>query len=145
MHVLTDRTFAFDADPARFWEAIGSVDDYTRWWPWLHTFEARELSRGEVWHCTVKPPLPYSVTFDIHLDHVAPERSIEATVTGDIEGTAHLEVRPDGPGCVVRLRSALAPTSLSLRVVATLGRPFARYGHDWVLDIGAGQFASRAL
>jgi hypothetical protein len=45
----------------------------------------------------------------------------------------------------VHLRSGLAPANALLRVLATVGRPIARYGHDWVLDVGAGQFASRAL
>jgi hypothetical protein len=145
MEVRSDRRFHFDADPARFWSAIGSVEDYPRWWPWLRSFEAKGMVQGDEWRCTVKPPLPYVVRFTIHLEEVDPEVRVRARVSGDIEGTALLDVEPDGDGCAVQLVSALQPTNAVLKVMATFGRPLARFGHDWVLDIGAGQFASRAL
>ena len=145
MEVQSDRRFHFDVDPARFWSAIGSVEEYPRWWPWLRSFEAEGMVQGDEWRCTVKPPLPYVVRFTIHLDEVVPEARVRARVSGDIEGTALLDIAADGDGCAVQLVSALQPTNPVLRVMATVGRPLARYGHDWVLDIGAGQFASRAL
>ena len=75
MEVRSDRRFRFDAAPPAFWAAIGSVDDYPRWWPWLRSFEARALAPGDEWRCTVKPPLPYVVRFTIHLDEVVVERA----------------------------------------------------------------------
>jgi hypothetical protein len=81
MEVQSERRFHFDAEPAELWHAMGSVERYREWWPWLRSFDA----------------------------------------------------------------SGLAPANALLRVLATVGRPIARYGHDWVLDVGAGQFASRAL
>ena len=145
MEVRSDRRFHFDAEPAEFWGAVGSVERYQEWWPWLRTFEATGLVAGDHWRCTVKPPLPYTVRFIIHLDEVVSNSLIVAAITGDIEGQARLEIEPDEDGCAVRLRSGLAPTNTLLRVMAVVGRPLARYGHDWVLDVGAGQFASRAL
>ena len=145
MEVHSDRRFRFDADPPRFWAAVGSVEDYPRWWPWLRSFEAKGLIEGDQWRCTVKPPLPYVVRFTVHLDEVVPEQHIRARVSGDIAGTALLGVEPDGQGCTVHLVSELRPANVALRVMATVGRPLARHGHDWVLDIGAGQFAARAL
>ena len=145
MEVRSERRFEFDAAPPALWAALGSVDDYLRWWPWLRRFEARALAPGEEWRCTVKPPLPYVVRFAIRFDEVEVERRIDATVEGDIEGPAQLLIEPSAGGSAVTLTSSLRPTNTVLKAAAVLGRPLVRYGHDWVLDIGAGQFASRAL
>jgi uncharacterized protein YndB with AHSA1/START domain len=145
MDVRSERRFRFDATPTALWAALDSVDDYPRWWPWLHHFDARALAAGEEWRCTVKPPLPYVVRFTIRLDEVQPERRIAASVSGDIDGPGLLAIEPDGDGCAVTLTSTLRPTNTALRAAAIVGRPLVRYGHDWVLDIGAGQFATRAL
>jgi uncharacterized protein YndB with AHSA1/START domain len=145
MEVRSERRFRFDATPSALWAALGSVEDYPRWWPWLRQFDARALAADEEWHCTVKPPLPYVVRFTIRFDEVRPERRIAASVSGDIDGPALLGIEPDGEGCAVTLTSSLRPTNTVLRAASIIGRPLVRYGHDWVLDIGAGQFASRAL
>ena len=145
MEVRSERRFQFDAAPPTLWAALSSVDDYQRWWPWLQRFDASALAAGEEWRCTVKPPLPYLVRFTIRFDEMKPERQIEATVSGDIEGPAQLFIEPSGTGSAVTLTSSLRPTNTLLRAAAIFGRPLVRYGHDWVLDIGAGQFASRAL
>ena len=148
VEVHSDRRFRFDTTPDRFWSAVGSVDDYPRWWPWLRSFEANGLVAGDRWHCAVKPPLPYTVRFTVHLEEVVAESRIVAAVSGDLRGWARLEVSAagDGPdGCDVRLESGLAPANALLRALSIVGRPLARYGHDWILDVGAGQFASRAL
>ena len=145
MEVRSERRFEFDAAPPALWAALGSVDDYPRWWPWLRRFDARALAPGEEWRCTVKPPLPYVVRFTIRFDEVEVERRIDATVRGDIEGPAQLLIEPSAGGSAVTLTSSLRPTNTVLKAAALLGRPLVRYGHDWVLDIGAGQFASRAL
>jgi uncharacterized protein YndB with AHSA1/START domain len=145
VEVRSERRFEFDAAPPALWAALGSVDDYPRWWPWLRRFEARALATGEEWRCTVKPPLPYVVRFAIRFDEVEVERRIDATVQGDIEGPAQLLIEPSTGGSAVTLTSSLRPTNTVLKTAALLGRPLVRYGHDWVLDVGAGQFASRAL
>ena len=145
MEVRSERRFEFDAAPPALWAALGSVDDYPSWWPWLRRFDARALAQGEEWRCTVKPPLPYVVRFTVRFDEVEVERRIHAVVGGDIEGPAQLLIEPSTGGSAVTLTSSLRPTNTVLKAAALLGRPLVRYGHDWVLDIGAGQFASRAL
>ena len=145
MEVRSERRFEFDAAPPALWAALGSVEDYPRWWPWLRRFDARALAPGEEWRCTVKPPLPYVVRFAIKFEKVEVEQRIDATVRGDIEGPAQLLIEPSSGGSAVTLTSSLRPTNTVLKAAALVGRPLVRYGHDWVLDIGAGQFASRAL
>lgn len=145
MHVRSDRRHVFGQERAKVWEAMGRVEEYRRWWPWLRTFEAEALRAGDVWECTVQPPLPYSLRFSIALGEVVPSESVRATVSGDVTGTAELELSDVAEGCAVRLRSNLSPTNPLLRGVALVARPVARFGHDWVIDTGSRQFAERAL
>ena len=125
------------------WASIAQVDRFPTWWPWLRRFEAQGMVVGDVWRCTVQPPLPYSLSFDITIDHVEPER-VAARVSGDITGNAELTITPDGDdACHARLVSRLAPANRFLQTVALVARPVVSLGHDWVLDTGARQFRRR--
>jgi hypothetical protein len=93
----------------------------------------------------VQPPLPYRVRFDLKLGEVREASLVTATVTGDVEGDARLDIGPAGSGCEVRLRSRLAPANGFLKAAAVVAEPVIRLGHNWVLDSGAGQFRDRAL
>ncbi len=153
MTVHSDRTLRFDRTPEQVWETIGRVDEYRSWWPWLRRFDAEALREGDRWEATVRPPLPYVLRFAVTLDHARPPSSIRATVSGDIEGHAELSIFPatdatsSDPidGCDVRLVSALDASNQALRTVARLAPWLARFGHDWVLDTGLGQFRQHAL
>jgi hypothetical protein len=121
------------------------VDDYQRWWPWLRRFDAPALEPGATWTATVQPPLPYRLTFDLHLLAVEAPRLVVADITGDLEGDARLEVSPTELGSELHFTSALEPTNRVLRAVAHVAEPMARFGHQWVLDTGLRQFRAQAL
>jgi GNAT superfamily N-acetyltransferase len=127
------------------WQALGATGEYRSWWPWLAGFEADGLVAGARWRCTVRPNLPYSLRFVVHIDEVVPPRLVTAEVDGDIAGRARLLVRDHHAGAEVRLTSALSPRNRAFALVATVARPVLRRGHDWVLDTGARQFASLAI
>ena len=142
--VVSDRRYRFAVDPEQFWALIAEVDSYREWWPWLRSFDARGLDPGERWRCTVQPPVPYRVRFTVTLDEIVESSSISSTITGDIVGVARLDVAQRDDGCEIRLRSELAPDNRVLRLVAATARPLVSFGHNWVLDTGAQQFAERA-
>lgn len=145
MEVISDRRFRFAVDAPVFWRAVASTDEYQGWWPWLRSFEARGLVAGDVWQCAVRAPLGYTVRFRVHLVEVAAPTLVRATIDGDIVGRAELGVTPEGESCDVRLTSSLEPRNRGFAVLAFLAAPLARRGHDWILDTGAGQFASHVL
>ena len=146
MEVRSDRRWRFDVDPPTLWAAMSDVDSYRSWWPWLVVFDAAGFDVGERWSCTVRPPLPYVLRFTLDLVEVDPPRCAVAHVGGDIRGSARLSVTAteDG-GSEVRLESSLTPSNPFLKGVARVARPIVRFGHDWVLDTGAGQFRRRAV
>ena len=148
--IHTDRRLTLPASPREVWNRLEDVAAYRTWWPWLRRFEARALAPGEVWTCEVRPPLPYVVSFSMTIEDVVVDELVVATLVGDIRGTARLTIRPEPgpgarPGSELRLAADLAPASLLLRAVMAGAGPVARFGHDWVIDTGAGQFAERAF
>ena len=143
VQLVSDRHYQFPFDAPTMWSVLGATEEYRGWWPWLRKFEAAGLVTGDRWSCTVRPPLPYSVRFTLELVDVQPPARVSAVVHGDITGAADIAIEPDGDGCSVRLMSTLTPASRALGAMAALTRPVVTWGHDWVLDSGATQFARR--
>jgi hypothetical protein len=140
MHIASDRTYRFGVERDVVWSAIANVDGFRSMWPWLRRFDATELAPGASWRCTVQPPLPYSLSFTLDIDHVVEQQCVRAAVGGDITGEAEIMLTDRAEGCEVRLVSHLAPRSRFLQGIALVARPVAKLGHDWVLDTGARQF-----
>lgn len=145
MKVRSDRHYEFAVGPDELWAAVTRVEDYRRWWPWLRRLRAEAFAEGETWACLVQPPLPYSLRLRVTLDEVVAPRFVTATIGGDIEGHAGLDITPAGEGSRLRLVSTLTPTNAVLRAFARVAQPVVRYGHDWVLDTGVRQFRQRAI
>jgi uncharacterized protein YndB with AHSA1/START domain len=143
--IRSDRTYRFDHPPDAVWAAIGRVDAFQSWWPWLRRFEAEALVAGDRWDCTIRPPVPYALHVTVALDEVEAPRRIRATVSGDIHGTAAVTLEETPGGSALRLVSELAPHGQTLRHVTRWAPWLSRFGHDWVLDTGLRQFRSRAL
>lgn len=148
----SDVTWRFDAAVDEVWAAMGDLDRYRGWWPWLRCFDADGgLAAGATWRCVVTPPLRYRVGFEVRLTDVDPARLVRAALAGDIEGTAELRLRggdSHGPGAAstdVHLASELRPTGRTLRALSRVAPPLARHGHDVILRHGADQFRARAL
>jgi uncharacterized protein YndB with AHSA1/START domain len=145
MRLTSNRELRFDADRPTLWAAMSRVTDFPVWWPWLRGFDGTELAAGCVWSCVIQPPVPYVLHVTVAIDEVVPLSLVSATVDGDVRGTARLVLEDDGRGCRVVLASTLSPQQGVARVVARLAPPLARFGHQWVLETGARQFADRAL
>lgn len=141
----SQRRYDFAADRVRVWEAMGAVDEFRHWWPWLRRFESGGLVAGDVWRCTVQPPLPYVMRFSVALDEIVDQSLIRATIGGDVTGSVRIELADRADGCRVRLVSALEPDSGWVRALSIVGRPLVKFGHDWVLDTGARQFYDQAF
>ena len=144
--IRTERRIWFECPVEVVWEAMSCTSCYTSWWPWLRRLEAGGLVAGEVWACQVQPPLPYSLRFTIAIDEVRPCRFVRASVSGDIVGSAWVDLSPaEEGGTEVHVASDLAPAAGVLRSFARVARPLVTWGHDWVLEQGIRQFRDRAL
>ncbi len=143
--VDSDRRYSFPVGSEHLWATLTRVDDYQRWWPWLEEFTPGALEPGARWSCAVRPPLPYTVRFDLVVGDVVVGEHVRAAVEGDLTGVARLDIAETTAGSELRLRSSLAPAHPVLRTIARAARPIATFGHDWVLDTGFRQFTARAI
>lgn len=145
VRIRSDQRHTFAVPPEELWVALERVDAYQAWWPWLHHFDAEPLAEGALWSATVRPPLPYRLRFDLRLHDVVAPSHVSAEVTGDIVGTARIEIAEVAGSSTLHVVSELAPANNLLRSVMRLAPPVARFGHDWVLSTGLRQFRERAL
>lgn len=145
VEIVSDRRYRFPVGVEAVWEALGSVDRYRTWWPWLRRFDAGGLRAGDRWHCTIAPPVPYELRFVVELTEVSPLERIVAVVSGDVVGAAEVGFSASGVGCHVSLQATMAANDGPLRAVVAVSPWLARFGHDWILDTGARQFQHRAL
>jgi hypothetical protein len=145
VRLRSDRHYSFDLAPHELWTRMSDVPTYPVWWPWLREFDGTRLAAGEVWNCSVQPPLPYRVRFAVHLDAVREHESVMATVSGEIVGSASLTIAPAAGGSTARLVADLGPDRHALRALSVALRPLVRFGHNWVLDTGAKQFNQRSI
>ena len=96
---MSNRRMVLEADRETVWDTIQRVDQFSRWWPWLSDFSGCGFGAGAVWRCTVQPPLPYKLRFTVTLEEVDGPRLVAASLSGDISGTARIELHDRDGRC----------------------------------------------
>lgn len=140
-----DRTWWFPVSTDELWTALARTDEYRRWWDWLREFDVDGLRTGVVAECRIQAPLPYSLRCAIRVDRLVPGSVVEATVSGDVDGPARLELTPRSTGSAARLVSSLRPTHPGLARAASVARPVMAWAHETVVAAGVEQFRRHAL
>ena len=137
--------FDFPVKPPELWDAIQRLDQFERWWGWLGDLavEGDGLQEGSVLHGTVAPPVPYRMRVDVQLRHCVPGRLIDASVTGDLRGDAHLRMQPSRSGTVTDVAWSLEMLQLPMRLAARVAYPLLRWGHDCVVEATVREFRSQ--
>src|SRR6202035_1192956 len=92
----------FPVPPPQLWAAIERLDQFERWWGWLGELhvEGPGLGEGTVLRGTVPPPVPYRIRIEVELQRCVAGQLIDARVSGDLSGHAHLRLPPDADGTV---------------------------------------------
>lgn len=140
-----DGRWVFPVATAELWRSLSRTDRFQEWWPWLRTLESDGLVEGSVSRCVVRAPLPYSLTFEVAVLEVVPERVVDTRVSGDLEGPARLDLAAHPDGCEARLSWELELRAPLLRAGSVVARPLMEWGHNWVVDTGVRQFRRVAL
>jgi uncharacterized protein YndB with AHSA1/START domain len=142
-----DRALNFAVSPEDLWATLEQTNEYRSWWPWLREFRVNGdgLTAGSTARVVIQAPLPYQLRCEIDVHEAVPARSLVASVTGDLEGPARLELAPTDRGTTARLAWVLDVRSTLLRPLALLGRPALAWGHDRIVERGLVQFEARAL
>jgi hypothetical protein len=128
--------FTFPAPAGQVWEAIERLDQFEKWWGWLGhlEIEGSGLQRGSVLKGTVSPSVPYPLQVEVALERCVHGQAIDAAVSGDLVGDAHLLLVPQGRDTVTEVAWSLEMTQRAMRLAARVAHPLLRWGHDRVVD-----------
>jgi uncharacterized protein YndB with AHSA1/START domain len=142
------RSFHFAVPPAVLWSAIEHVEQFEHWWGWLGSFrmEGDGLREGSVLRGTVAPPLPYRMSVQVELVRCDPCHLIDAKVTGDLQGDAHLRLRTgdsDGEATITDVAWSVEMMQRPMRWAARVAYPLLRWGHDLVVEATVDSFRSQ--
>lgn len=139
------RGFSFDVAPEVLWDRIEEVDQFERWWPWLTEcrLDGEGLRSGAVLTGVVTPPLPYRLRIRVELDRCDRPHGIEATVGGDLDGTATLALHADGRGTRADVAWTVEMRQPAMRLADRFGHPLLQWGHDRVVEMTVAGFRRR--
>jgi hypothetical protein len=104
----------------------------------LREFDGAAFEAGERWRCVVKPPLPYTLRFDVSLTEVVEYQRVRATVDGDIIGWAELSAHDHNGGVTSLTPWGLGPPD-HVDAGLSCGRSVVRPS-----PIGSGPYPARA-
>jgi carbon monoxide dehydrogenase subunit G len=140
---------AFDlpAPPPQVWDAISHVESFESWWSWLRELrvEGTPLDAGTVLSGLVVPPIPYRMRLRVDLVRCTPPRHIDAEVSGDLVGRAHLDLDPYPAGTCARVGWTVEMMSQPMRLAARVGSPILRWGHDRVVEATVRRFRGHII
>ena len=128
-------TFTFAATPQQVWSVLERFESLAATWPWLRELhvDGSGLQNGTVIHGVVVPPLPYRMRLEVVLDECAPFERIDASVHGDLEGSAHIAFEGDSSETLARAQWTLEMMQPSMRLAARFAPRLLRLGHDRVV------------
>jgi len=131
-----DRSYTFDANRKEVWAVLERFDGLAAGWPWLHDLdiEGPGLQSGTVMSGVVAPPVPYRMRLRVDIDECEPERSIAASVHGDLEGVAYITFDGDGDETCAYATWTIEMMQPAMRVAARVAPRLLRWGHDRVVD-----------
>lgn len=137
--------FTFPVPPDELWSEIERLDQFERWWAWLGSLETdgTGLETGAVLRGTVAPPVPYRMHVDVELRRCVPGELIDASVTGDLAGEAHLRLHPTPQGTEADVAWSLEMLQLPMRIAARVAYPLLRWGHDRVVEATVNGFQAQ--
>lgn len=134
--------FSFPVPPDELWSAIERLDQFESWWGWLGHLQVDGpgLKEGSVLRGTVSPPVPYRMRVEVELLRCVPSELIDARVSGDLAGDAHLRMKPDGQGTITDVSWSVEMLQRSMRIAARFAFPLLRWGHDRVVEATVTSF-----
>jgi carbon monoxide dehydrogenase subunit G len=135
-------SFRLDATPEEVWRSIEHGERFECWWAWLREFrfEGPGLEDGTVLHGLVSPPVPYRMRLRVVLDRCVRPSSIDATVHGDLEGTARLTLDADAGTTRAEVEWTIEMMQRPMRIAARVAPGVMRWGHDRVVEATVASF-----
>ena len=131
------RSFHFEVTPEELWDAISEPRRFEAWWGWLGQLrvEGDGLVGGTVLTGTVSPPVPYRMLVTVRLERCERPASIDASVDGDLRGSAQLRLEPTARGTSAEVAWRIEMMQRPMRLAARVAGPLLHWGHDRVVEM----------
>lgn len=134
----------FDAPPGELWDDLAHVERFERWWPWMRDvrLEGEALQAGSAISFEVVPPVRFRIQVRVDVTDSRRPDFIVGAVSGDLSGTARLDLRPwaGGGRCEVAWDVELADPKV--RRIIHAARPVLLWTQRWAVEIALHGFRS---
>jgi uncharacterized protein YndB with AHSA1/START domain len=128
--------YVFRGDPESLWRALGDVEAWPSWWPWLKRVERLRDGIGvehvgAAYRSTVRAPAGYGFVYSATVVDVERLRRIDLHVAGDIVGRGRFLVGtlPSGE-LTLSFTWLVSTTKRWMSAVAPMARPMFAWNHD---------------
>lgn len=141
------RAFSLPSPPDHVWSVLQRLDCFERWFGWLRELrvDGPGLEAGTVLHAVVAPPLPFRLRVRVSLLDCVPPRRIDATLHGDLEGHARLDLDADHGSTSATVSSSIEVRQRGARFAARRAPGFLRWAHDRVVEATVSSFRRRLV
>ena len=122
------------------WEAIVAVEDWPRWWRFVHAVE--ELEKGDadglgaLRQYTWSSKLPYRLSFAMRVTAMTPPTYLEGVAAGDLAGSGRWRLAAEGNTTRVRYDWTVVTTKRWMILLAPFLEPAFRWNHNQVMAEG---------
>ena len=130
-----DRSFGFDVERATMWDALHRTERYETWWEWMRDLNVhgRPLSPGTRFSFAVVAPIPFSMRLTVEVTDVVPERSVSASIHGDLSGIATMRFEDAPEGCRAHISWRVELRQKAMRAAALVAHPVLAWGQEWAV------------
>lgn len=102
--------------------------------------EGEALTPGSSISFGIDPPVPFKMTISVAVTDSEAPRRIEGDVSGDLSGTARLELRDEPPGAVCTVAWDVEIAARGIRRVIHVARPVLLWAQHWAVEIALHGF-----
>lgn len=137
-------THDFDAVPEDLWDELAHVERFERWWPWMRDvrLEGEALQPGSAISFRVVPPVRFRMQVRVDVtDSLRPD-FIEGAVSGDLSGTARMDLRPRAGGGRCHVSWDVEIADPKVRRIIHAARPVLLWAQRWAVEIALHGFRS---
>lgn len=132
----------FDAGPGDLWQELARVECFEQWWPWMREvrLKGEALAPGSSISFHVEAPARIRMRIRVDVtDSRAPDW-IEGDVSGDLSGTARLELYRRGSGSVCDVGWDVEIADPGVRRIIHAARPVLLWAQRWAVQIALRGF-----
>jgi hypothetical protein len=140
--------WVLDAPIDQGWDALVAVEDWPRWWRYVHAVVELEAGDaqglGALRRYTWSSRLPYRLAFAMRTTAMTRPTLLEGRAEGDLNGTGRWSLRALERGTLARYEWSVVTAKAWMNALAPLLAPVFAWNHDQVMRAG-GEGLARHL